>query len=393
MAPYRSFRSMAMVFLPICALLTITYLAFVSFDSSGFQNDKAQIMKLKNTMEDKQQQPLVTTPNNTTSTVKAAFVVLVRNSELDDLRSAMRQMEDRFNHRYNYPWVFLNDADFSDEFMAKTKGIASGNTFYGKVDDTMWGYPEWIDQDKAGETRENMKEVIYGDSESYRHMCRFQSGFFFRHPLMLEYDYYWRVEPGVEFSCSVDYDPFALMQEKNMKYGWTISLKEYEETIPTLWKTAKEFMQKYPQHVVPKDDPGSLLKWVSDDDGETYNLCHFWSNFEIGSIKWLNSPAYLDFFNYLDQNGGFFYERWGDAPVHSIAAALLLKKDEVHWFYDHGYFHNPFHQCPREPAWVADEKCLCNPEDSFDEHWYSCTPKWLELTGKKRTDYLVTTRS
>jgi Glycolipid 2-alpha-mannosyltransferase len=171
MAPYRSFRSMAMVFLPICALLTMTYMVFVSFDTSRFQNDKAQITKMQNTIDDEPKQQPLTAPNNTT-TVKAAFVVLVRNSELDDLRSAMRQMEDRFNHRYNYPWVFLNDADFSDEFMAKTKGIASGNTFYGKVDDTMWGYPEWIDQDKASETRENMKEVIYGDSESYRHMCR-----------------------------------------------------------------------------------------------------------------------------------------------------------------------------------------------------------------------------
>jgi hypothetical protein len=25
-------------------------------------------------------------------------------------------------------------------------------------------------------------------------VCRFQSGFFFRHPLMLEYDYYWYVK-------------------------------------------------------------------------------------------------------------------------------------------------------------------------------------------------------
>jgi alpha 1,2-mannosyltransferase len=117
-------------------------------------------------------------------------------------------------------------------------------------------------------------------------------------------------------------------------------------------------------------------------------------------------------------NSIYLFGRWGDAPVHSIAAALLLRKDEVHWFYDHGYFHNPFRQCPREPAWVADEKCLCDPEDSFgktrvqaspihstqkvnlvhpinfplDEHWYSCTPQWLELTGKKRTDYLMTTR-
>jgi hypothetical protein len=58
-----------------------------------------------------------------------------------------------------------------------------------------------------------------------------------------------------------------------------------------------------------------------------------------------------------------FYIRWGDAPVHSIAAALMLKKDEVHWFYDHGYFHNPFGQCPREPEWVANEKCLCDPNN------------------------------
>jgi hypothetical protein len=35
--------------------------------------------------------------------------------------------------------------------------------------------------------------VIYGGSESYRHMCRYESGFFFRHPLMMNYEYYWRV--------------------------------------------------------------------------------------------------------------------------------------------------------------------------------------------------------
>jgi alpha 1,2-mannosyltransferase len=110
--------------------------------------------------------------NHSSTAVKAAFVVLVRNSELLDLRSSMRQMEDRFNHKYNYPWVFLNDDEFTDEFRAKTSGIASGQTFYGKVDHSMWGYPEWIDQDKASETRVRMKEVIYGDSESYRHMCR-----------------------------------------------------------------------------------------------------------------------------------------------------------------------------------------------------------------------------
>lgn len=42
----------------------------------------------------------------------------------------------------------------------------------------------------------------------------------------------------------------------------------------------------------------------------------------------------MDYFEHLDQAGGFFYERWGDAPVHSIAAALLLPKSQIHFFND-----------------------------------------------------------
>jgi hypothetical protein len=36
-------------------------------------------------------------------------------------------------------------------------------------------------------------------------------------------------------------------------------------------------------------------------------------SFEIGSLQFLRSQAYLDYFNYLDKAGGFSYERWGDA--------------------------------------------------------------------------------
>ena len=71
-----------------------------------------------------------------------------------------------------------------------------------------------------------------------------------------------------------------------------------------------------------------------------------WSNFEVGNLEWLRSDAYIDFFNSLDQDGGFFYERWGDAPVHSIAAGLLLKKEEIHFFNDIGSsrFLDKFHK-------------------------------------------------
>lgn len=46
-------------------------------------------------------------------------------------------------------------------------------------------------------------------------MCRFQSGFFFRHPLTMDLEYYWRVEPGIKLFCDIDYDPFLFMQMNN----------------------------------------------------------------------------------------------------------------------------------------------------------------------------------
>jgi Glycolipid 2-alpha-mannosyltransferase len=55
----------------------------------------------------------------------------------------------------------------------------------------------------------------------------------------------------------------------------------------------------------------------------------FWSNFEIGSLDFYRSEAYTAYFEHLDKAGGFFYERWGDAPVHSIAACLFLKPEQM----------------------------------------------------------------
>lgn len=30
---------------------------------------------------------------------------------------------------------------------------------------------------------------------SYRHMCRWNSGFFYKHPRLKDFDWYWRIEP------------------------------------------------------------------------------------------------------------------------------------------------------------------------------------------------------
>jgi alpha 1,2-mannosyltransferase len=44
------------------------------------------------------------------------FLVLCRNGEVDGAVKSTRELEDRFNHKYHYPWVFLNEVEFTEDF-------------------------------------------------------------------------------------------------------------------------------------------------------------------------------------------------------------------------------------------------------------------------------------
>lgn len=46
----------------------------------------------------------------------ASFVILARNSDLDGTVRSIREIEDRFNKYYGYPYVLLNEEQFTDEF-------------------------------------------------------------------------------------------------------------------------------------------------------------------------------------------------------------------------------------------------------------------------------------
>ncbi|KAG8823103.1 alpha 1,2-mannosyltransferase 2.4.1 [Serendipita sp. 400] len=303
----------------------------------------------------------------------ATFVILVRNHELPAIIKSLKQMEYSFNHQYHYPYVFLNDEPFTDEFKEWTSNVVSSKVEYGVIPHDHWYQPDHIDEDKAKANRDEMERngVIYGGSVSYRNMCRFNSGFFFRHKLLQKYRYYWRVEPGVEFFCDVDEDPFVFLQENKKVYGFTISLYEFESTVQTLWETTKEFIKENPQYVANDN----ALEFVSDPYGESYNLCHFWSNFEIADMDFWRSEAYMKYFEYLDSKGGFYYERWGDAPVHSIGVSLFARKDQIHFFKPIGYRHEPFQHCPQGDI-HRKGKCWCDQRDNFDYQPSSCTGRF-----------------
>ncbi|KAJ3842276.1 glycosyltransferase family 15 protein [Lentinula raphanica] len=320
-------------------------------------------------------------PDSTILKENATLVFLARNSELKGVISSMRGLESRFNHRYRYPWVFLNDEEFTNEFKGSVLLETDAPVHFGLIPKEHWDQPAWIDEEKAQKSRQRLKEqnIIYGDSASYRNMCRFNSGYFFHHPLLQQFRYYWRVEPDVKYFCDMNYDPFQFMKGRNQTYGFTIALYETPQTVTTLWDTVREFMIKYPQYIANDN----ALDFISSDGGKTYNMCHFWSNFEIADMDFWRSEAYQTFFQFLDLKGGFYYERWGDAPVHSIAAALLLPKRNIHYFQDIGYQHSIYQHCPSSEESMGNS-CSCHRWNSFDHHKQSCLPLYKNMKSNNK---------
>ena len=89
-------------------------------------------------------------------------------------------MQTQFNDHFGYPWVFLNDEKWEDEFKEKvSKAVGKGaKVTFEVIPKNMWGFPVGMDKEAAKRQMARMQDhgVQYAGMESYHHMCRFQSG-------------------------------------------------------------------------------------------------------------------------------------------------------------------------------------------------------------------------
>jgi len=61
----------------------------------------------------------------------ATLLVLARNSEADAMVQSMLDLERMFNSKFNYPWTFLNNVPFDEEFKRKTRAVTKAKISYG----------------------------------------------------------------------------------------------------------------------------------------------------------------------------------------------------------------------------------------------------------------------
>lgn len=308
----------------------------------------------------------------------STLYTLCRNSDLYDIVDTIVNYETRFNSNFHYDWVFLNNEPFDENFKKIISNAVSGTAKFGEISPDHWSIPPTVDENLMFENIEYIENdpdgaYPYHNSISYRNMCRFESGFFALHPLLLDYDYFWRVEPGVKLYCDINYDIFSYMVENDFKYGFTISALEYPKTIPSLFNAFRSSVND-DSLIYNNDD--NYSNFIVDKSLNDYNLCHFWTNFEIGNLNLFRSNQYLSLFQKLDSFNGFYYERWGDAPIRTLILSTILKKGEIKRFKDIGYEHSPYLQCPQNLDFRIENRCSCDIDLDITNNWFSCSWLW-----------------
>lgn len=316
----------------------------------------------------------------------ATILALVRNTEVRQIASTIRQFEASFNSKFKYPYTFINDVPFSDRFKARVQEMSDAPMNFITIPRELWDRPRTIDVGKADEAMRILteKNVAYANKLSYHNMCRFYSGTFYNVPELQKYKYYWRIEPSVKFFTDVKYDVFKYLEGTGKIYGFTLSLYDIEDSVTTLWPETIKFLNTGDNYQYV--NPNGAFQWLLENQQNPkkaeiaggYSTCHFWSNFEIGNMDFFRGEAYTNWFKHLDSTGKFYYERWGDAPVHSIGLGLFADKSKIHWFRDIGYEHDPYLNCPKS---ARVSRCLTGQFSRWSHlQDQNCMISWVDYS-------------
>ncbi|CCF55552.1 hypothetical protein KAFR_0A01130 [Kazachstania africana CBS 2517] len=319
----------------------------------------------------------------------AVLIQFISNADLNDVIASLKSVENKFNKWYNYPWLFVSvtGEEFDDlEFMEEVKSITNDNISFEIVnDDWFWSYPDWIDMNKISDSRVKLSEFPNGDSNWFRHYSRYFTGFFYQEPYMRGYDWYWKIEPGMELLCDLDIDLFRWMQDNEVAFSFIASFKESKELVENLGQTVKKFVEKFPDYV----DSNNFIKFLcNDNDCNNFNLCQFDENFQIANLNFFRSKTFEEFFRFLDVNGGIYYNRWSTGAIQTVAASLFLPKKQIKFFDYMGYAEkdSKFYNCPTDNDLWKNYNCDCDPGLDFTFHKDSCTAKYYDIMDIKKPD-------
>ncbi|KAH0489723.1 hypothetical protein TgHK011_010140 [Trichoderma gracile] len=315
---------------------------------------------------------------------KKPFVSLAHEHDLPAVLSSISQLEETYNHRYRYPWVFFSTQPLSEGFRQQTSNATGAVCLYEVITKDNLVSPKQpsalnalpLEHLTGGEaiSEEGPSTPFLGQ------ISRWNSGPFAREKRLRDYDWVWRIEPGAQFNHDITFDVFRFMRDHEIAYGFNEALLDKDE-LRTHSQPVKSFIDKHPDLLHADAD----LSWLLDsneaplgvtsqgnwprgpDSGE--RECG-WSSlissvirevlcrlgfcntdrqqgmgyggygddddtppaFDIGALSFFRSQGHQDLVNHLDLAGDFYRQPLRDMAVPTISASMFLPQKSV-WNY------------------------------------------------------------
>lgn len=310
---------------------------------------------------------------------KCAIFILTQNTEVKKqyLKTTLYFLFRNYNKKYNHPVIILHEGDYDDSGKEEIlKGVRLNYRHLIKFTEIAkedFSVPDHIDRKRLDQIVE-IQPVPYWRNVKYRSMCYFWVKNFFKYTE--GYDYVMRIDDDSIIEEPVNEDFFEIMKSKDLVY---ISNIIHMDCGLCNYGMKNMFLDIFPEHrdKIEKDlfteaalsagDVFQKFKRVheiasgKEFTGDCFKLdmpFMYYNNFFVSSTKFWMQDDVKQAIDKIDKNGGIFYYRYGDAPIHTILCTLLApekisravfkysKRMQREAFIDsHGSFHSYMPRC------------------------------------------------
>lgn len=246
-----------------------------------------------------------------------------------------------FNERYEYPVRVFHEHDYSratkSSVLSAVRRPLRDLVEFVELEDTHFTVPDWIDIEAVGQS---ISRLPKSRSMGYRLMCRWW--LMHSHQYLSDFEYIMRLDDDLILEEPLREDLFLVMDGLSLDlasnivhidnpiftHGLRNLLAEccpgqrdllsrifvsgYVERANLFGGDAAAFLRAVPCSVPAWDGSSTLPAPIM-----------YYNNFGITRTDFWLQPRVRTVLDRIDQHGGIFYLRWGDAPVQTLLSALL----------------------------------------------------------------------
>ncbi|CAF1681354.1 unnamed protein product, partial [Adineta ricciae] len=236
------------------------------------------------------------------------IVYLTRHGEIDSLRTSLTQLA-KLLVDHPRPVAIFHEGDFNDN--------ATQHSLAQILAPHMPLCFENIHFANSSKRPRSVHRTIHA---AYYHMCRFFSSMILYHPLVKQFQYYWRLDAhSFIFAPTPIKDPFEIMQNQRIQYAFIMANEDAERYTTKLWSVFQQFLRQRCLRSSPAVYK-TQVGWFSD-----YSLAMIFTNFAIANVSIFRDHQLIRaWLQTVDNHGGIYRYRWGDAPIHTLALTQFL---------------------------------------------------------------------